>query len=383
MYGRRVRGSIVCATVVLVACGTDAPMPFQDAVVDWSDGVAVPVLVFDGIDTLCGGATSPCGSRPPVTIVSSGDGHLAMADIDRRVVVSVANGAEWTVIGGRGSGPGEFQAPTTLFIGDTGRLVTILDQALMRVTTVSPAEGKSRVWGTENLGLADAAALMHDTVVVMRGSRSGKDSEAVRNVIMITESGPPDTLLSVAVAPHEQRRNFNTDLVPIPPPFAPRPLIGASAGSVAVSTGFSDSLVLVQVAERPRRVVRVVLGWRPEEVTDSEMAAARADLDRRLSSLGPLSGAAAASGQGGSGGRHHPVVSAVVGLADGVFAVKGTSRPVADSVTWVLVARDGTPAGRLRLPSEFTVIGGFSSAPVLWTGTSRGDAVVVGRARLR
>jgi DNA-binding beta-propeller fold protein YncE len=106
-----------------------------------SDSVDGALFVFDEEGTFLGTLGDGVLQRPVGLAVDGTDGRIFVADASAHVVVILApDGSELGRVGGRGIGPGQFNFPTYVALGEDGRLF-VSDSLNFRIQVFGPDLG--------------------------------------------------------------------------------------------------------------------------------------------------------------------------------------------------------------------------------------------------
>jgi len=183
------------------------------------------------------------------------------------------------------------------------------------------------------------------------------------------------------------------DLQPMRPFFLPRPVWAAGRDhSITYTAGDEEDIARYDSAGHPD--VLVTLAIAPVPVSPAEMDREKERVSTHFSTKSwreraqPFIERAAASSP-----HDHPLVTDLAVLDDGSWWIRESPIPLADSVRWDVLNRDGTPLGFAMLPKESRVAGGSvermlvveqpdGEVPyVAWYSVETGNRITVGPSR--
>lgn len=369
--GIRFVGGVVGVLPVLLACGSNPPedAPPSVTVAD-SAGVRlvtlpVPLSVVSQpeLEVEQVGRIGDTGSAVELFRVTSArflpSGALAIGNSGSAEVVVVALGGEVLQrLGGRGEGPGEFGAVTSLHLDSAGRLI-VFDDGQARLTLFDQG---GEVIDTRRLtdpsSVADLIPLsvrFDGPVLAVYGDNRTFGAGGVRQdttpLLQFTpESAVPDTIgLWATRAWHFIRLAQGVTRSPLA--FGPDLLHSGRDGRAALAETHTAEAVMYS----GEGLLQVVVRWseRPRAVADAEYEAWRREREEGMRDLPDEIREALAATP--SFGRHAVIAGLFLGVGGEIWLAP-TSLHHDGTQTWIRISERGEPLGSVELPSDATLL---------------------------
>lgn len=287
------------------------------------------------------------------------DGRIAVANAGtHQVKVFGAGGEHLASLGGRGSGPGEFQFPT--WVGARADTLLAWDAALERLTIFDAAGRLIRTVPVGSIGgsLPSVVGTFPDGTLLFA---SGTDAAAAaregawrgkRHLVRVSPAGHVvDTLATVpAQERYSYRSGDRTGQVVEDLPFGRRTVLALAPGGVLVGTGEEYRIRLVDTAGAERELLRAP--WTPRPVSTADIR----EYWTRMVTVGGRSDAAEAEAQRSRipYPKTLPPYDGLVVDSTGAVWIKDAQPPQGwdDPDLWRIYSSDGRPLATIELPAR-------------------------------
>lgn len=281
------------------------------------------------------------------------DGGLLLVNLGTSELVRLGpDGTEVRRIGRAGDGPGEFRWPSWLEL--QGESIAVYDKALRRLTTLGPefeVTHTRRVDGGDEFIPLAPLTMAGDTLIAVHGVSGHVRSQGeIRDTTPLYRGFGDGTLDTIGLWPGEERAFATVPQGRLVVPIVYGRTLVASGRNGATVISSTDSLAIRRYDRTGRLLWRTGASAPPEEVGSREVEAYRAALVEALPLRTIDTETAWSSGPVRS---TVPPLGALLLDSAGRTWIGEASRPGQRRRRWTVLDTDGTPIGRVRLPSQF------------------------------
>jgi hypothetical protein len=300
------------------------------------------------------------------------------------------HGAYVRIIGNLGTDSGQYQGAEAAAY-DGGARIHVFDASTLHLLTYDTA---GRHLGTMRLALTPdyvGARGSPDGLALLSLPPGKRYEERVEGRLDVADAAS-GTLRRAGIVDARALQIEGTDLQPMRPFFLPRPVWAAGRDrSITYTAGDDEYIARYDSAGRPELLVRFAVP--PVPVSPAEMERERERVSAKFSESWRERVQSYIERAAASSPHDHPLFTDLAVLDDGSWWIRESPIPLADSVRWDVLNRDGTPLGFAMLRKESRVAGGSMEhllvveAPdhgvpyVGWYSVDANDGLTVGRSR--